>query len=167
MTNEVTDLLDKTGVAYELYEHAPVSTMEECAALDCSKGAAHAKNLFLCNRQGTEFYLLLVVAEKAFKTAEFSKTMGISRLSFGSAAQLMERLGITPGAVGPFALMGDKERRVKLVVDEDLRGCDRVAFHPNTNAASVILSTDAMLKCMAALGFTPRFVKIGAKERVE
>lgn len=163
MTNEVTDLLDKTGVAYELYEHAPVSTMEECAALDCCKGAAHAKNLFLCNRQGTRFYLLLIPADKAFKTSEFSKAMDVSRLSFGNEAQLLERLGITPGAVGPFALIHDSERSVQLVIDEDLRGCARVAFHPNTNAASVILSMDALLKCMKALGITARFVKLGGE----
>ncbi len=160
MKQKTIDFLKECSVPFELFEHEPVHTMEECAALDCSRGASHAKNLFLCNRQGTRFYLLLVEAHKAFKTSEFSKAMGISRVSFANEKQLMDKLSLTPGAVGPLALINDEAREVTLVIDADLKGSPRVAFHPNDNAASVFLAMDDMEKCMRRLGYAPVYLEI-------
>ena len=160
MKQRTIDFLNESGVPFDLFEHEPVHTMEECAALDCSQGASHAKNLFLCNRQGTRFYLLLVEAHKAFKTSEFSKAMGISRVSFANEAQLMDKLSLSSGAVGPLALLNDASREVTLVIDADLKGAPRVAFHPNDNAASVFLAMDDMEKCLRKLGYEPVYLEL-------
>ena len=164
MKEKAIGFLEKCGVPFELFEHERVHTMEECAALDCSRGASHAKNLFLCNRQGTKFYLLLVEARKAFKTSEFSKAMGISRVSFANESQLMQKLGLMPGAVGPLALINDASREVTLVIDADLKGSARVAFHPNDNAASVFLSMDDMERCVRSLGYAPVYLELKGTE---
>ncbi len=164
MKEKTVRFLNDCGVQFELFEHETVHTMEECAALDCSQGASHAKNLFLCNRQGTKFYLLLVEAHKAFKTSEFSKAMGISRVSFANEAQLMDKLELSPGAVGPLALINDASREVTLVIDADLKGAARVAFHPNDNAASVFLSMDDMEKCIRILGYEPVYLELKGLE---
>ena len=87
----VYELLDSLNIEYERCDHAPAVTMEDCEAVDIAMGVRMCKNLFLCNRQRTDFYLLLIPADKPFKTKELSAQLGVSRLSFASAED-MERL---------------------------------------------------------------------------
>jgi len=96
------------GITYERYEHPPAHTMEDCAGIDI-RTAVHCKNLFLCNRQATEYYLLMLRSDKTFRTAEISRQISTSRLRFGSAEKLMEYLGVEPGAVGPMGLLHDAD----------------------------------------------------------
>ena len=105
----VYDLLDSLGVEYERIDHEPAMTMEICEQIDASLGALICKNLFLCNRQQTDFYLLMMPADKPFKTKDLSAQIGSSRLSFASAEFLEEFLDITAGSVSVMGLMNDKD----------------------------------------------------------
>ena len=115
--------------------------MTDCLALGLAPDVAYCKNLFLCNRQQTEFYLLLAPPDKAFRTAEVSKQLGVSRLSFAPERLLPDYLGLLAGAVSPFGLLFDPQARVRLLVDADLARYARAAFHPCVNTATVVLST--------------------------
>ena len=113
----VYDLLDRLGISYQRIDHEATNTMEACAAVDEVLDATICKNLLLCNRQNTVFYLLMTPGDKVFKTKELSHQIGSSRLSF-AAPEYMERyLDITPGSLSVMGLMNDHNRRVQLVMD--------------------------------------------------
>ncbi len=135
------DLLDSLGVTYQRIDHERADTMEACAAVDAALGATICKNLFLCNRQQTVFYLLMMPADKPFKTKDLSAQIGSSRLSFATAEHMNELLDITPGSVSVLGLMNDKEAKVNLLVDKDLLDSDTIGCHPCINTASLKLKT--------------------------
>ena len=113
-------LLDSLGIAFDRIDHEPAMTMEACAAVDAALGGTICKNLLLCNRQCTAFYLLMLPGDKVFKTKELSAQIGSSRLSFASAEHMERLLDITPGSVSVLGLMNDRENQVQLLIDEDV-----------------------------------------------
>ena len=155
------DLLDSLGVSYQRIDHAAAMTMEACAAIDEVLDATICKNLLLCNRQNTAFYLLMIPGHKHFKTSTFSKTIGSSRLSF-AAPEYMERfLDITPGSLSVLGLMNDRENQVELIIDEDILKGDYFGCHPCINTSSLRLKTaDLMEKLIPAMGHAPRIVAL-------
>ena len=116
------EFLDSLGIEFDRTDHpeTPATTMEVCAEVDAVLGVHICKNLFLCNRQKTNFYLLIMPGDKVFKTKELSKQMGISRLSFGEEEYMAQFLDLHPGSVSVLGLINDKDRHVKLVIDEDV-----------------------------------------------
>ena len=157
----VYDLLDSLGIRYQRTDHAPATTMAVCEDIDKVLGCLICKNLFLCNRQQTSFYLLMLPGEKSFKTSTFSKTIGSSRLSFADPQYMEEFLDITPGSVSVMGLMNDKDHRVELIMDEDILKGEYIGFHPCINTSSLRLKTaDLMEKIIPAMGHEPRIVAI-------
>ena len=157
----VYDLLDSLGVEYERIDHEPAMTMEICEQIDASLGALICKNLFLCNRQQTDFYLLMMPADKPFKTKELSAQIGSSRLSFANAEFMEQFLDITPGSVSVMGLMNDKEGRVRLLIDADVLSEEYVGCHPCINTSSLRLRTaDLCDKIIPALSHEPMVVTL-------
>ena len=155
------DLLDSLGVEYQRIDHEAAMTMEACAEIDKVLDATICKNLLLCNRQCTDFYLLMLVGDKHFKTSVFSKQIGASRLSFASPEYMEEFLDLTPGSVSVLGLMNDKDHRVRLVIDEDVAKGEYFGCHPCINTSSLRLKTsDLMEKIIPAMGHEPTIVKI-------
>ena len=142
----VYDFLDRLGVAYQRVDHAPAETMEDCKAIDDVLGIAMCKNLFLCNRQKTKFYLLLMPADKPFKTKELSAQINAARLSFASGDSMLEYLDIQPGAVSVMGLMNDSECAVTLLIDGDLLQEEYLGCHPCVNTSSLKLKTKDVLE---------------------
>lgn len=157
------DFLDSLGVAYQRIDHAPAMTMEACLAIDEALNATICKNLLLCNRQCTQFYLLMLPGEKQFKTSVFSKLIGSSRLSFASGEAMQALLDITPGSLSVLGLMNDKENRVRLVIDEEILQGEYFGCHPCINTASLRLKTaDLLQTILPATGHTPTILSIPA-----
>ena len=138
------DLLDFLGIEYERIDHEPAMTMEVCEAIDVSLGATICKNLFLCNRQQTDFYLLMMPGDKPFKTKDLSAQIGSSRLSFATPEHMEKYLDITPGSVSVLGLMNDKENAVKLLIDEDVLAGEYIGCHPCVNTSSLRIKTSDM-----------------------
>ena len=157
----VYDLLDSLGVEYERIDHVEANTMEACEEIDRVLCATICKNLFLCNRQATDFYLLMIPGDKHFKTKDISAQIGSSRLSFASAEYMLEFLDITPGSVSVMGLMNDKDKRVKLLIDEDVVRGDYIGCHPCINTSSIRFSTsDFTDKIIPALDHASVYVKL-------
>ena len=131
------DLLDRLGVEYERIDHEPAMTMEDCKKVDQLLEAVICKNLFLCNRQKTAFYLLMIPDTKVFHTKDLSAQIGSARLSFAKPEYMEEFLDITPGSVSVMGLMNDKEHRVQLLVDEDVLDGEYIGCHPCINTSSI------------------------------
>lgn len=138
---KVYDLLDSLGIEYLRTDHEHADTMEACNEIDAVLQVLICKNLFLCNRQKTKFYLLMMPGDKPFKTKELSKQIGSARLSFAPPEQMLEYLDITPGAVSIMGLMNDTENHVQLLVDEDVLKGEYLGCHPCVNTSSLKLKT--------------------------
>ena len=137
---DVLAALGALGIPYELLEHAPVHTMEDCRAAEEALGGVMPKNLFLTPRNHASHHLLIARAEAPFRTALISRQLGVSRLSFATSGELMDMLRTLPGAISPLGLLFDGERKVRLAIDRTLRGEERLLFHPCVNTATLALS---------------------------
>lgn len=140
------DLLDSLGIRYTAVHHAAAMTIEDCAEVDKLLGTEMCKNLFLCNSQKTNFYLLMIPGDKQFKTKQLSGQLGIARLSFADAEHMEEYLNVLPGSVSVMGLMNDKENHVRLLIDSDILQWEYVGCHPCVNTASLKISTNDLIK---------------------
>lgn len=141
----VYELLDKLLIPYDTADHAEAKTMDDCEEVDRVLQVTMCKNLFLCNRQKTKFYLLMMPGGKQFKTKELSDQIGSARLSFAGAEYMEKFLNITPGAVSVMGLMNDKENSVSLLIDKDVLKDEYIGCHPCVNTASLKLKTADLL----------------------
>lgn len=131
------ELLDNLGVQYSGIKHEAAATMEDCKKADDALGVMMCKNLFLCNRQKTSFYLLLMPGDKEFHTKDITKQLNCSRLSFAGEEFMKSLLGVTPGSVTVLGLMNDTENKVQLVIDEDVLKNEYFGCHPCINTSSI------------------------------
>jgi Ala-tRNA(Pro) deacylase len=132
--------LDALGITYDKYTHPPVFTGEDAAEHWAAIDGTKVKNLFLRNKKGDRHYLVILEVSRQADLRQLVKVVGDDRLSFGSPERLMATLGLTPGSVSPFGLLNDADGSVRVLLDQDLRGADRLIFHPNINTASVVVS---------------------------
>lgn len=137
------EFLDSLDIEYYHVDHRDMAadTMEACEAIDKALGCTICKNLFLCNRQKTAFYLLMMPANKPFKTKDLTAQINSARLSFADADAMLEYLDITPGSVSVLGLMNDKENAVRLLVDKDILNDEYIGCHPCVNTTSMKIKT--------------------------
>ena len=141
--------LDALGIAYERYEHPAVFTAEDASTYWNPIPGTQCKNLFLRNKKGDRHYLVVLEISKRADLKDLVRLVGDDRLSFGSPERLMARLGLTPGSVSPFGLINDAEGSVRVLIDRDLKGAERLIFHPNINTASVVVSWSDLERFLA------------------
>ncbi len=157
----VYDLLDSLKISYQRIDHGAAMDMASCVAIDRAMGTNICKNLLLCNRQKTAFYLLMMPGEKPFKTGEHSRQIGSSRLSFAPPEAMLEFLDITPGSLSVLGLMNDRDNRVQLLIDEALLQDTHFGCHPCINTSSLRIATRDLLETLLpAMGHTPIFVNL-------
>ena len=141
----VYDLLDKLGMEYYRTDHEPATTMEVCNDIDKILGALICKNLCLCNRQKTQFYLLMMPGDKTFKTKDLSRQINSARLSFADEEYMEKYLDITPGSVSIMGLMNDTDNNVQLLMDKEVLEDETLGCHPCINTSSLKLKTREVL----------------------
>lgn len=157
----VYDLLDKLGIEYERTDHEEANTMEKCNEIDKILDTIICKNLFLCNRQQTEFYLLMMPGDKPFKTKYITKQLGCSRLSFAPSEKMLEYLDIKPGAVSIMGLMNDKTNKIQLVIDKPVVESETLGCHPCVCTSSLKFKTkDIIEKFLPAVHHEPIIVDL-------
>lgn len=139
------DLLDQLQIPFFRIDHERIDTIAGCDLIDPLLGTEICKNLFLCNTQKTNFYLLLMPGTKKFRTADLSKQIDTARLSFAPAEYMEQYLDITPGSVSILGLMNDKENKVRLLIDEEVLKVPYMGCHPCINTSSIRLSTEDVL----------------------
>lgn len=164
----VYDLLDKLNVSYERVDHEAAMTMEACEEIDRTLGddTSICKNLFLCNRQETSFYLLLMPGDKPFKTKDLSSQINSARLSFAQPEYMEKYLDITPGSVSVMGLMNDSEKKIQLLIDKDVLNHPYFGCHPCINTSSLKFTTsDLMDKIIPAMEHEPVIVDLPVPEK--
>ena len=158
------DMLDKLEIPYARVDHDEAATLEACEAVDVALGTEICKNLFLCNRQKTQFYLLLIEGSKVFKTKYLSQQLGCARLSFGAPEDMERLIGVTPGSATVLALMNDPDNAVQLVIDRPVTQQEYMGCHPCKNTSSLKIKTaDLMEKIIPAMHHTPTVLAVSAE----
>ncbi len=157
----VYDILDSLGIEYIRADHAPADTIEACEEVEKIIGVDICKNLFLCNRQMTKFYILMMPGRKPFKTKDISQQIGSSRLSFAPAEKMEEYLDITPGSVSIMGLANDKNCEVQLLLDREIAESEYVRCHPCINTSTLkILTKDILEKYLPYVKHEPIVVDL-------
>lgn len=157
----VYDLLDNLNIEYHRVDHEAAMTMEACVEIDKVLQATTCKNLLLCNRQKTDFYLLLMPGDKVFQTKELSAQLGVSRLSFADYEAMEEFLDIAPGSLSIMGLMNDKDFRVKLIIDAPVLNGEYIGFHPCINTTTLRVRTKDLTDIIIpAMKHTPTIVNL-------
>lgn len=142
----VYDLLDKLEIPYVRVDHEATPSIESCQDIDKILGIEICKNLFLCNRQKTSFYLLMMPGNKPFKTKDLSAQIGSARLSFANEEYMEEFMNLTPGSVTVLGLMNDRDHRVRLLIDREVLEAEYIGCHPCINTSSLRIRTEDLLK---------------------
>lgn len=166
--NELTpeEALEKAGVSFIRLTHGRANTLELCCGIGSEYGASHCKNLLLTNRAGNSFWLLLMDAEKPYRTSDVSKKLGVSRLSFASPEQLKAVLGLEPGSVSVMGMVNEcameayRDGRLRLAIDADILKRERLCVHPNTDTATLVVSVSELIRFLGSLGIASTPVEI-------
>ncbi len=149
--SDLLTILDQLGIVSTRYDHPAVFTVADAEKYERGQ-AAKSKNLFLRDKKGARHFLVVLAAEKRVDLAKLGVTLNVKNLSFASPSRLLQYLQLTPGSVSPFGLIHDRDKRVEVVVDQSLLKETEQGFHPNTNTATLIISTDDFLKFLSWTG---------------
>lgn len=160
----IYDKLDELSIPYIRVDHDHADTMEDCRIIEEKLGAPICKNLFLCNRQQTQFYLLMMQGEKPFKTKFLSAQLGCARLSFADAGHMAEYLHTIPGSVSALELMFDTEHHIQLVMDKPLMQDEYISAHPGLSGSTLRLKREDLLKFVQSTGHEPVIVDLPVEE---
>ena len=157
---ELFDRFAGLGISAETVEHDPVFTVAESRPVKARIPGAHSKNLFVKDKKG-RFFLITAQDETPIDLKRAHEAIGASgRLSFGSADQLRDLLGVEPGSVTPFAVINDRDGRVTLILDANLMHHQRVNFHPLINSMTTGVSPDGLLRFVRATGHEPAILRL-------
>lgn len=155
------DLLDTLGIDYDRVSHDAAFNMELCADVSAVLGVSVCKNLFLCNRQKTSFYLLCMPPDKPFHTKDLSAQINSSRLSFAPEDSLWELLHCHPGSATVLGLANDTEHRVQLLLDREVYDAPYMSCHPCICTSTLKLKTsDVLTRLLPHTGHTPNVVDL-------
>ena len=154
------DFLDGLGIEYFRVDHEHADTIQECELVESLLGAKICKNLFLCNRQQTAFYLLMMPGGKPFKTKFLSAQLGCARLSFADAGHMAQYLRTIPGSVSALELLFDTENAVQLVIDRELLAEDTISGHPGLSTSTLRMAREDLLRYVSAVGHEPTYIDL-------
>lgn len=157
---KVFEYLDERGIDYDWYEHPEAPTCEIALSYCRGDGARHCKNLFLRNHKGDRHYLVCFDAEQRLAIRDLEQRLHQGKLSFASPERMERWLGLKPGSVSPFGLINDPECHVHLFLDCRLRDCDRLAFHPNDNRATVVIRREEFERYLAEVGNAYEYISL-------
>jgi len=157
---ELYELFEQLSIQFEYHEHPPLDTIEDAIIHWKDYNSGRCKNIFFRNHKGDRHYLVILEHLRYLNIHDLEKRLKQGKLTFASDKRLMKYLGLEPGSVSPFGLINDKTKHVHLFIDEKLKESDRLAFHPNINTASLVISRSDFLKFLKYTGNTYEFIKL-------
>lgn len=157
---ELYELFEKLSVNFEYHEHPPLATIEDAIVHWKDYNAGRCKNIFFRNHKGDRHYLVILEHLQQLNIHDLERRLRQGKLSFASDQRLKKYLGLEPGSVSPFGLINDNEKHVHLFIDEKLKQSDRLAFHPNVNTATIIVSKSDFLRFLSHSGNSYEFIRL-------
>jgi Ala-tRNA(Pro) deacylase len=157
---ELYALLDQMAISYEYHEHPPLATINDAIIHWKDYNSGRCKNIFFRNHKGNRHYLVILEHLRLLDIHDLEKRLRQGKLTFASDERLKKRLGLEPGSVSPFGLINDTEKNVHLFIDEKLQESERLAFHPNVNTATLVISKTDFLRFLDHTGNTYEFIRL-------
>jgi Ala-tRNA(Pro) deacylase len=157
---ELYELFEKLSISFEYHEHPPLATIEDAIIYWKDYNSGRCKNIFFRNHKGNRHYLVILEHLRQLDIHDLEKRLRQGKLTFASDQRLKRYLGLEPGSVSPFGLINDREKHVHVFIDEKLEEFERLAFHPNVNTASIIITRADFIKFLNYLGNTYEFIKL-------
>jgi Ala-tRNA(Pro) deacylase len=157
---ELYQLLQNLTIAYEYHEHPAVATIEDAKLHWIDLNSGRCKNIFFRNHKGDRHYLVILEHLRQLNIRDLEKRLRQGKLTFASDQRLKKYLGVEPGSVSPFGLINDETHHVHVFIDEKLNEFDRLAFHPNLNTASLVVSKNDLIRFLNHLGNSWEFIKL-------
>lgn len=154
------EIFEKLDISFEYHEHPPLATIEDAKIHWKDYNSGRCKNIFFRNHKGDRHYLVILEHLRQLDIRDLEKRLRQGKLTFASDKRLKQFLGVEPGSVSPFGLINDTEKHVCLFIDEKLKDYDRLAFHPNVNTASVVISKSDFLKFLDFTGARYEFLRL-------
>ena len=148
---ELTTLLTEHSIPFEIYEHRPITSVEESKQLGLPHEGAGTKNFFLRDKKKRNYFIITTKEDKPVDLKQVREILGTTALSFASAEDLDSMLGVVTGAVGPFGALNDKDHKVKVYIDAEYRE-GLMDAHPNDNAATMFLKADDVIELLREHG---------------
>lgn len=152
--------LTELGIPHVTHHHPPLHTVEESKALRGDLPGGHCKNLFLKDKKG-RYWLVVALEDAAIALNTLDRVIGSARLTFASSERLWEVLGVRPGSVTPFALINDRERRTRVILQKRMLQHDTLNYHPLLNNRTTAIRPDDLLTFLRSCGHTPEIVDFG------
>ena len=157
---ELYKLLERLSIKFEYHEHPPLATIDDAKIHWQDYNSGRCKNIFFRNHKGDRHYLVILEHLRQLNIHDLEKRLRQGKLSFASDQRLKKYLGVEPGSVSPFGLINDTENHVHLFIDEKLNEFDRLAFHPNINTASLVITKSDFLKFLTCTGNSFEFIRL-------
>ena len=157
---QLYEVLDKLGISFEYHEHPPLNTIEDAIVHWKDYTSGRCKNIFFRNHKGNRHYLVILEHLRQLDIHDLEKRLRQGKLTFASDHRLLKYLGVQPGSVSPFGLINDTENHVHLFIDEQLNDFERLAFHPNVNTASLVISKADFLRFLEFTGNSYEFIRL-------
>jgi Ala-tRNA(Pro) deacylase len=157
---ELYELLKELDIHFEYHDHPPVATIEDALIHWKDYNSGRCKNIFFRNHRGDRHYLVILEHLAKLDIKDLERRLRQGKLTFASDKRLMKYLGVEPGSVSPFGLINDREKHVHLFIDEKLKDCERLTFHPNVNTASLVISKSDFLRFLAFTGNSYEFLNL-------
>jgi len=157
---ELYEYLDKLQISFEYHEHPPLATIDDAKLHWKDYNSGRCKNIFVRNHKGDRHYLIILEHLAQLNIKDLEKRLKQGKLTFASDQRLMTHLGLEPGSVSPFGLINDHYKHVHLFIDEKLKECERLAFHPNVNTATLVIATSDFLRFLNQTGNSFEFLQL-------
>jgi Ala-tRNA(Pro) deacylase len=157
---ELYALLEKLAISFEYHEHLPLATINDAVIHWKDYNSGRCKNIFFRNHKGNRHYLVILEHLRQLDIHDLEKRLRQGKLTFASDERLKKHLGLEPGSVSPFGLINDAEKNVHLFIDEKLNESERLAFHPNVNTATLVISKTDFLRFLDYTGNTFEFIRL-------
>ncbi|HEX7494217.1 MAG TPA: prolyl-tRNA synthetase associated domain-containing protein [Bacteroidales bacterium] len=157
---ELYRLFERLAIQFEYHEHPPLATIEDARIHWKNYNSGRCKNIFFRNHKGDKHYLVILEHLRQLNIKDLEKRLKQGKLTFASDQRLKKYLGVEPGSVSPFGIINDTEKHVHLFIDEKLKEFERLAFHPNVNTATLVISKSDFLKFLKYSGNTFEFIRL-------
>ena len=157
---ELYEIFEKLEIRFDYHEHPPLATIQDAKIHWENYDSGRCKNIFFRNHKGDRHYLVILEHLRQLDIKDLEKKLRQGKLTFASDKRLKKYLGLEPGSVSPFGLINDKEKHVYIFIDEKLKEFDRLAFHPNINTASLVISRNDFIKFLTFTGNSYEFIRL-------
>lgn len=155
------EALGRLGIKFERVDNDAVEAMEDCEEISEKLGAEIRKTIIVCNRQKTDFYLVVLPAAKRFDSKRFSQMMQCSRVSFASGEDMEQLIGLAPGSASVMGILNDSVGKIKVVIDKAVADCEWFGCNPGANTTHMKLKTNSLINSfLPSNGHKPEIISL-------